>query len=75
MAGALINPTLLGYPDEEILDKHFSQIDFTTSKIGGLPVSELTYFILQNQIWKNILEQLVTNAKKYKCYLNLVQKF
>ena len=32
-------PTLLGYPDEEIQDKHFSQIDFTTSKIGGLPVS------------------------------------
>ena len=44
MAGALINPTLLGYPDEEILDKHFSQIDFTTSKIGGLPVSEIISF-------------------------------
>ena len=39
MAGALISPTLLGYPDEEIQDKHLSQIDFTTSKIGGLPVS------------------------------------
>ena len=56
MAGALINPTLLGYPDEEILDKHFSQIDFTTSKIGGLPVSEIISFF-QNVISKETLEE------------------
>ena len=55
MAGALINPTLLGYPDEEILDKHFSQIDFTTSKIGGLPVSEIISFF-QKVISKETLE-------------------
>ena len=54
MAGALINPTLLGYPDEEILDKHFSQIDFTTSKIGGLPVSEPTYLVRKIRFVKTL---------------------
>ena len=39
MAGALEsqNPILLGFPDEDIDDK--SVIDFSVSKIGGLPVS------------------------------------
>ena len=46
MAGALMCPTLLGYPDEEIIDKHLSQVDFTTSKIGGIPVSSLHFLQL-----------------------------
>ena len=39
MAGALEikNPILLGYPDETIGED--SVIDFSVSKIGGLPVS------------------------------------
>lgn len=37
MAGALLNPVLLGYPDEEVGPD--SNIDYTVSKIGGLPVS------------------------------------
>lgn len=30
---------LLGYDDELITDKHRGQINFTTNKIGGKPVS------------------------------------
>ena len=35
---------LLGYPDEKISEKYFNQIDFSTSKIGGLPVRNKLYF-------------------------------
>ena len=43
MAGALEsqNPVLLGFPDEDIDDK--SVIDFSVSKIGGLPVSNSNF--------------------------------
>ena len=34
---------LLGYEDEYISEKHKNAIDFTTNKIGGKPVSDLTY--------------------------------
>ena len=30
---------LLGYPDEEITEHHAGQVDYSTSKIGGNPVS------------------------------------
>jgi hypothetical protein len=37
MASAKI-PVLLGFPDEEITEKYVSQVNYTTSKIGGQPV-------------------------------------
>ncbi len=37
---------LLGYPDEKISEKY--RIDFSTSKIGGLPV-RICYYI--NSFW------------------------
>ena len=31
---------LLGYPDDIITQEHLKYVDFTTSKIGGQPVSK-----------------------------------
>ena len=36
MAGAMVNPVLLGFPDEETKD---DKLSYDISKIGGKPVS------------------------------------
>jgi hypothetical protein len=50
MAGAVGGAALsqgsrvqLGYVDEQISEKYLSQVDFSTSKIGGLPVTTLCH--------------------------------
>lgn len=39
MAGNNNPVVLLGYDDEQITEKHKGQINFTTNKVGGKPVS------------------------------------
>lgn len=41
-----VSVILLGYDDEMITDKHKEQINFTTSKIGGKPVSSTSPRVL-----------------------------
>ena len=38
-SGAKGTNVLLGFPDEEIVEHLIKDVDFTTSKIGGLPVN------------------------------------
>ena len=54
MAGALEvkNPVLLGFPDETIEDDNV--IDFSVSKIGGLPVS-IRLVSIKVQIYNRII--------------------
>ena len=38
-SGAKGTNVLLGFPDEQIVEHLIKDVDFTTSKIGGLPVN------------------------------------